>query len=325
MEKFTATAVAHPNIAFIKYWGIKDHEITIPANGSISMNLAGLESKTTVEFLAEQQSDQLTLNGKNITEIGLERVSKILDFVRLAGKINFAAKVISENNFPTGSGIASSASGFAALALASSVAAGLNLETNSLSSLARLSSGSASRSIPGGFVEWIQGEDHKSSYSKSIAPPDHWKLADCIAIVNQKHKPIGSLAGHQLANTSPLQTARIQDTERRLDICRQAILNKDFIALAEIMEIDSNIMHGVMMSSSPSLFYWDPPTLEIMRSVAEWRNNGLPVAYTIDAGPNVHVICNQENMKTVSDQLKEIPGVINVLSATPGGPAKIIN
>ncbi len=325
MQNLKATSLAHPNIAFIKYWGIKDHELTLPVNGSISMNLAGLETKTTVEFIDDQQKDELQLNGKEISGAGLDRVTKILDFVRLAAKIKLAAKVVSENNFPTGSGIASSASGFAALAMAASTAAGLSLETAALSSIARLSSGSASRSIPGGFVEWFQGEDHSSSYSKSIAPQDHWKLADCIAIVNQEHKPIGSMAGHRIATSSPLQSARIQDTDRRLDICRQAILKKDFTALAEIMEIDSNIMHGVMISSSPSLFYWDPPTLEIMRSVTDWRKDGLAVAYTIDAGPNVHVICNQDNMEPVSDRLKTIPGVNQVLTAIPGGPAKIID
>lgn len=324
MQFNKATAIAHPNIAFIKYWGIKDFKLTLPVNGSISMNLAGLESKTTVEFTSDLKADTLILNGENITGSGLDRATIILNSVRKLAGNKIYAKVISDNNFPTGSGIASSASGFAALALAASKSIGLNLDSEDLSRLARLSSGSASRSIPGGFVEWFKGKDHHSSFSRSIAPVDHWNLADCIAIVSQKHKKIGSLSGHALADSSPLQKTRIFDVNRRLDICRQAILNKDFTALALVMELDSNIMHAVMMSSTPNLFYWDPPTIEIMKSVQKWRNEGLAVSYTIDAGPNVHVICNQIDINKVKTLLEEIPGIKKVLTALPGGPAKII-
>ena len=323
-KQHSATAVAHPNIAFIKYWGIKDPALTIPDNSSLSMNLAGLESRTTVTFSDGFKTDTLSLNGEDIEGGGLKRAIKILDQVRQTANLEVYAQIISENNFPTGSGIASSASGFAALALAASSAAGLTHDQAELSRLARISSGSASRSIPGGFVEWQAGFNHHSSYAFSIAPPEHWQLADCVAIVSQEHKKTHSLGGHALAHTSPLQQTRVSGTESRLKICRQAILDKDFNALADVTELDSTMMHAVMMTSSPNLFYWQPTTLEIMKAVQQWRAQGLAVCFTIDAGPNVHVICPQEIKEEVSAKLLDMPGVQKVLTAMPGGPAHLV-
>jgi diphosphomevalonate decarboxylase len=232
--------------------------------------------------------------------------------------------VVSENNFPTGAGIASSAAAFAALALASSKAAGLEFDEPALSVLARHGSGSASRSIPGGFVEWQMGEDDKSSYAFSIAPADHWDLADCVAVVNTGHKETGSTQGHPLAATSPLQAARVADAPRRIKTCRDAILERDFEKFASIVEADSDIMHAVMMTSNPALFYWQPATLRVMDSVRAWRAEGLPVFYTIDAGPNVHVITLREKMDEVKAQLMALEGVKDVLTATVGGPAHLL-
>jgi diphosphomevalonate decarboxylase len=222
-----------------------------------------------------------------------------------------------------GAGLASSASAFAALSLAASAAAGLQLDERELSRLARTGSGSACRSVPGGFVEWQAGESDADSYAFSIASPDHWDLVDCIAIVSQAHKPTGSSEGHARAHTSPLQAARQAEVKRLLDECRRAILERDFEALAIVTELDCHQMHAVMMTSAPPLFYWQPATLAIMQAVRTWRRRGTPVCYTIDAGPNVHVICQADMAKEVSGQLKEIPGVLQVLVATPGGPARL--
>jgi diphosphomevalonate decarboxylase len=237
-----------------------------------------------------------------------------------AGKNHFM-RVESENNFPTGAGIASSAAAFAALALAASKAAGLELDEPALSRLARRGSGSASRSVPGGYVEWQMGDSEESSYAFSIAPPAHWDLADCVAIVSREHKQTGSTQGHPLADTSPLQAARVADAPRRVEICRNAILQRDFEKFADISEADSDLMHAVMMTSNPALFYWNPATLRVMRAVREWRATGLPVFYTIDAGPNVHVITLKEEMHKVSEKLKGLDGVQDVLTATVGGAA----
>lgn len=324
MSTHTATAQSSPNIAFIKYWGNRDSGLRLPVNGSISMNLEGLFTRTSVSFQPSLALDELVINGREVTGKGLERVSAILDLVRQSAGIAFRAEVVSENNFPTGAGIASSAAAFAALALAATQAAGLDWSEAAISRLARLGSGSASRSIPSGFVEWKMGTGDQDSFAVSIAPPEHWALADCVAIVAAGHKATGSTEGHALAPTSPLQAARVADAPRRLDLCRRAILERDFAALAEIIELDSDMMHAVMMTSQPQLFYWKPATLAVMETVRSWRRDGLQVAYTIDAGPNVHVICPQSEMVQVAALMGEIPGVTQVLSATVGGPTRLV-
>ena len=322
MKKISTIAQAHPNIAFIKYWGNRDNALRLPVNGSISMNLNGLFTRTTVTFNSSQR-DSLVINEHPVTGKGLERVSSILDLVRGMTNINERAEVSSTNNFPAGAGIASSAAAFAALALASSRAAGLTLSEGQLSRLARRGSGSASRSIPSGFVEWMMGTGDDDSVAVSIAPPEHWALTDCIAIVNASHKKTGSTEGHAIAGTSPLQNARVADTPRRLDICRNAILQKDFETFANIIELDSDIMHSVMMTSNPPLMYLQSATVEIFHQVRCWRAGGLPVGYTVDAGANVHVICLAEYAKEVEKRLRELPGVTDVLAAGAGGAAQL--
>ena len=187
----TATAFALANIAFIKYWGNRDDALRLPANGSISMNLEGLQTRTTVSFQSTLPSDRLSINGREVRGAGLERVACVLDLVRDLAHLDLRAEVVSENNFPSGAGIASSAAAFAALALAASAASSLALDERELSRLARRGSGSACRSIPGGFVEWQAGSGDEDSYASSIAPADHWRLADCIAIVSEAHKSTG--------------------------------------------------------------------------------------------------------------------------------------
>jgi len=288
------------------------------------MNLEGLYSRTRVAFDPQLRHDLFTLNGLSVDGVALQRLSALLDKVRQLAGILIYAQVESRNNFPTGAGLASSASGFAALTLAACGAAGLKPGEGDLSRLARLASGSACRSVPGGFVEWQVGEDHQSSYAFSIAPLQHWDLVDCIAVISQAHKPTSSQEGHALADTSPLQAARLADAPRRLDLCRRAILERDFDALAEVAELDSNLMHAVIITSTPAVFYWHPTTLTVMQAVSNWRKNGLPACYTIDAGPNVHVICLSDWVGQVSERLRQIPGVTEVLTARPGGPARLI-
>ncbi|MFN8435145.1 MAG: diphosphomevalonate decarboxylase [Anaerolineales bacterium] len=320
----SATTQSSPNIAFIKYWGNRDNELRLPVNGSISMNLDGLFTRTSVTLDAFLSSDELVINGKTAGGAALSRVNYILDLVRVRAGKNHFMRVESENNFPAGAGIASSAAAFAALAMAASKAAGLDLSEPELSVLARRGSGSASRSIPAGFVEWKMGNAESDSYAFSIAPAEHWNLVDCIAIVSAAHKKTGSTEGHAIAGTSPLQNARVADANRRLEICRNAILNKDFEAFANIIEHDSDMMHSVMMTSNPPLMYWQAATVEIFHQVREWRASGLPVGYTVDAGANVHVLCLGEYKAEVEKRLREIPGVSNVLVAGVGGAANVV-
>ncbi|MCK6577971.1 MAG: diphosphomevalonate decarboxylase [Anaerolineae bacterium] len=319
----TAHAQAHPNIALIKYWGNRDERLRLPANSSLSFNLSGLQTTTQVTWIEDKSGDSLILNGREARTDELSRVIRHLDMLRSHLGIRGYAHVESGNNFPTGTGIASSASAFAALTAAATSAAGLHLDERTLTTLARLGSGSAARSIPAGFVEWHASDAHEDSYAESIAPADHWTLIDVIAIVSTSHKAVGSTAGHASAATSDLQNARVAGAERRLTQCRSAVLTRDFAALAEVVEEDSNLMHAVMMTSRPPLFYWLPATLAIMAAVRRWRTEGLQVCYTLDAGPNIHCICGPEAAAEVRNRLQSISGVVDIRSAPPGGGVTI--
>jgi diphosphomevalonate decarboxylase len=251
-------------------------------------------------------------------------VGQHLDHVRQLAHSDLRAQVVSRNNFPMGTGIASSASAFAALTLAACTALDLELDEPRLSALARLGSGSACRSIPGGFVEWYSGEDHESSYAASIAAADHWEIIDLVAIVSREHKSVGSTGGHRLADTSPLQAARIGDAARRLDQCCEALLGRDFDSLADVIEQDALMMHAVMLTSRPALVYWLPATLRIIQAVQAWRARGTAVAFTIDAGPNVHLITFGTHRDEVLKLLSELEEVQTVLQAGVGGPAHVV-
>ncbi len=322
MGNLHAAAVANPNIAFIKYWGDRDHRIHLPVNGSISMVMDGLETHTSVSFDPTLRDDSLTLNGISTSGNSLLRVQRFLQYVRdLVGEQIFA-RVESANNFPMGAGIASSASAFAALSLAATRALGMELSEMDLSRLARLGSGSACRSIPGGFSEWIAGSNDSTSFAQSIAPPDHWDLVDVVVIISREHKKVGSIEGHRLASTSPFQNTRVAGANHRLDVCRSALLLKDFDMFADIVEFDSNLMHAVMMTSNPPLFFWEPDSLQLIKEVPHWRKSGLPVCYTLDAGPNVHLITLSEYTDEIKQKISGITNAHNFLTATPGKGAR---
>jgi diphosphomevalonate decarboxylase len=320
-----STAQAHPNIALIKYWGNRDDDLRLPSNGSISLTLDTLTVETSVTFLPELRADDITLNGEPASPESASRITRHLDLVRALADSTTHASIVSRSNFPMGAGIASSAAAYAALTVAAAAAAGLRLTPQDLSRLARRGSGSASRSIFGGYVEWPAGGDDATSYARPLAPAEPWRLIDLVAIVSEEHKTTGSTSGHTLAATSPLQAARVQDTPRRLDACRAAILDRDFPSLARIVEIDSNLLHAVMLTSEPPLQYWHPATLSIMDAVRRWRAQGLGVCYTIDAGPNVHCLCLPGDAPALLMRLSAIPGVQRVLTAGPGPGAALLD
>ena len=228
----------------------------------------------------------------------------------------------SHNTFPMGAGIASSASAFAALTVAA--LADAKISEREMTTLARMGSGSASRSVPSGFVEWHLGTSHEASYAESFAAPEHWPLVDVIAIVSGEHKAVGSTRGHTSSETSDLQPARLSNVSQRLATVKQAILDRDFPTFAAITEEDSNLMHAVMMTSNPPLFYWLPASISVMDAVRRLRADGLNVCYTLDAGPNVHCICTADAADSVAKYVASIPGVVDVLRATPGGPAIVV-
>ncbi len=316
--KLTAEASASPNIAFIKYWGNRDNILRIPVNGSISMTLSGLVTNTSIIIDPSCNSDNAIINGKQASQETLSRISSFLDVLRKKFDRTEYCRIESSSNFPSGAGIASSASAFSALAAAYISALKGSITEHDLSILARQGSGSASRSVFGGFVEWKAGSTSSESFALQIAPPYHWDIVDVIAIVDYAHKKIGSSSGHQLAVSSPFQNARVEGCNQRLNRCRNAILEKNFMELAEISEADSNLMHAVMMTSSPPLLYWRPATVAILHAVRKWRKDGLPVFYTIDAGPNVHCVTTEEHYKTVMSEINALPGIREVIISRPG-------
>lgn len=318
------TAISCSNIAFIKYWGNADHALRIAANPSLSMNLADLTITATVQFNSTFPTDTLTINGESVTGAATRRVFAQMDIIRAKAKINTRAHIETESTFPAGAGIASSAAAFSALAVAGAKAAGLSLTEAELSALARRGSGSASRSVPDGFVEWQAGGTDESSFAVSIAPADHWDLVDVVAIVSSAHKSVGSTGGHAIADSSVLQAARVAGADERFAAAKAAVLTKDLDALGTVIEEDAVMMHGVMMTSRPPLFYWTPATLEIIHAVRQWRAAGLPVYFTIDAGPNVHLICESLHADKVESRAQTLSGVQKTLRSGVGGGTRII-
>ena len=324
-DSLTATARAYSNIAFIKYWGNVDDELRLPANSSLSMNLAELHTTTTVRWSKTLSADHLTINGTFGSPAALQRTARHLHLIRDRFGISHHAEVRSSNNFPMGTGIASSASAFAALSLAAVAALGESMSERELSALARRGSGSAARSIPAGFAQWHAGDSDETSYAVSIAEPDHWDLVDIIAVVSRIHKEVDSTSGHATANSSILQAARVNDAACRLDRARQAMLERDFAQLALVVEEDSNLMHAVMMTSRPPLFYWKAISLDIMLAVQRWRQrDGLHVCYTLDAGPNVHCICEKRDADAVIERLAALHEEIEIFRSAAGPGAHLI-
>lgn len=320
-----ATAVAPANIAFIKYWGQKNPKINLPFNNSISMNLSKCFTVTSCDFSPKYLKDEIFFEGKKIKENQefFIKIVKHLNQVRKLAKSNFKAKVISANSFPSDAGIASSAAGFAALTLAASQALGLNLTQKELSVLARLGSGSACRSIPDGFVEWKKGKNHKSSYARSLAPDSWWEISDIVAIVTNKKKKYSSSFGHLLAPTSPYFKKGLNLLPQRIKKVKKAIKNKNLELLGQIIEEEALDLHIIAMSSNPPLFYWEGKTLEIIKKVREWRKKGLPAYFTIDAGPSVHIICEQKYEKIINKKIRGLPGVLKTIINHPAPGAEI--
>lgn len=318
-----ATAISCSNIAFIKYWGNRDAVLRIPLNDSVSMNLSNAITTTTVEFDVNLNEDQIIVGGAPANEVTYKRVVAHLDRVRALTKIETKARVHSQNSFPTGVGIASSASAFAALSLAATHAAGLTLSERELSILARQGSGSACRSIPAGFVEWIAGGSSAESYAVSIAPPEHWDLRDVIAIVSTTEKKIGSSDGHLAAHTSHFLTERIRALPARFHRVRRAILSKDLAMLGPAIEEDAIELHLIAMTSVPPIFYWTPRMVRVIQAVQGWRAEGIAVYFTLDAGPNVHLICEAKDAPQVVELAQSIEDVQQVLVNAPGGAARL--
>jgi diphosphomevalonate decarboxylase len=321
-----AKARARANIALAKYWGKSDVELNLPAVPSISVTLDPLITETTVELRASLKQDEFVLNGEAALGPELKRASELLDRVRALAGTKLRAHVESKNHFPTASGLASSASGFAALAAAARKAAGLPFDAGATSALARQSSASAARSVLGGFVELPAGKPGDAGLcAHSVAPADHWALCIVVAVTSEGRKSVGSTDGMTHTKlTSPYYEPWVSAAPRLADEVRAGLLARDFARVGRAMEQSTLAMHACALAADPGLLYFQPATLAAFAKVRELRADGVAQVYaTMDAGPHVKVLCHAADAAAVSRALAGVPGVLRTLLAAPGGGVEL--
>jgi diphosphomevalonate decarboxylase len=323
-----ATARACANIALVKYWGKRDRALNLPAAGSLSVTLAALTTTTTVRFDPALEADSLELDGAPAPDAALDRLSRWFDGVRRRAGIEAHAQVTSSNDFPTAAGLASSASAYAALALAASRAAGLALDGRELSILARLGSGSAARSIHGGLVRMHAGSaaDGSDAFAEPIPVDPPWPLRMIIAVVGTgaaKEQPSRDAMEH-CAATSPLYRGWLDTVPGDLAAAEAAIAARDLPALGRIAEASALAMHAAAIASRPAILYWQPATIACVEAVWAMRKRGASAWFTIDAGPHVKVLTDGRSARRVAAALRAVPGVGSVIESALGPPAELV-
>ncbi len=323
----SATARACANIALVKYWGKRDAARNLPAAGSLSLTLGSLVTETTVVFDASLAADELILDGAPARPTDVHKISAFLDLIRTTAAITTRARVTSHNDFPTASGLASSASGFAALTVAATTAAGVTLSPRDLSMLARRGSGSAARSIYGGFVRMHAG--HADDGSDAFAEPIVSRLADRVRMViavvgGGAKKSHGSRdAMEHTAATSPYYRAWIDLVPSDLAAAEGALAAGDLAQLGTIAEANALAMHASAMAARPAVIYWQPATLALLAEVRALRERGASAWATMDAGPHVKVLTSIDEADAVAAALRAVPGATEVTISGPGGPATV--
>jgi len=327
-----SSAIAHSNIALIKYWGRSlDHNsnLNIPSNDSVSMTKYGLthdmhlRTHTTIDFSDTYEEDTAILEGEVLIGREMKRILRVVNSLRKYTNIDHKFKMMSKNDFPTQAGLASSASGFAALAIAAVNALDIDFSREEVSTYARIGSGSATRSIHGGFVYWNRGDSHETSFAEQICGPDEFDMNAVVAIVHEGKKDVTSDVGHESAYTSPFNEVRIKKSQEQAREIRKAILDDDLSKVGKMAEENCRYMHAVMMTSDPPLFYWHPNTLKLIKSIQGTREKGLECYFTIDAGPNVHCLCRPEDTHELQKTLEKIECVIKTILIRPADDSSV--
>lgn len=319
MTDYQGAYRAHTNIALIKYWGKADNDLFIPTTSSLSLTLNALYTDTRVTFSSDISADEFYLNGKEKNELETKKISAFLDMFRQEANTDMRAKVESINHVPTAAGLASSSSAFSALAAASRQALKLDhISDQMLSTYARRGSGSATRSIYGGFVEWQKGTASHNSMAVKIDDAT-WDIGMVIMAINTKEKRVSSREGmaHTL-KTSPFYKEWVRQNMIDLERIKQAIADQDFQLLGEIAEANAMRMHATTMASDPSFTYFEPATIQAIQAVQDLRASGVLAYYTIDAGPNVKVLCRASQMDQVEAFLAEQFQNMDFIQTTPG-------
>ena len=308
------TAHAHPNIALVKYWGKQEKPGNLPATPNLSITLAGL---TTVTHVSDAASDTFVLNSKATSDPKLVRWLE-----HLRGTFDVPPlQVESGNDFPTSAGLASSASGFAALITAINAHCDLGLNQEMCSEWARVGSASAARSIFGGFVALVPPQWQ----AIPMAKPDHWPLEVVVAVTSNEPKSVNSGEGMERSRlTSPFYNAWVRDATTNFAAASQAIERRDFATLAAVAELNCLKMHSIMLTSQPTLSYWTPASIACMDRVRSLREKGHDVFFTVDAGPQIKAVCLPASADAVASALSETPGVLEVIRSPLGEGARVI-
>ncbi|MFM1538583.1 diphosphomevalonate decarboxylase [Helcococcus bovis] len=313
---------AHANIALIKYWGKENEELIIPKNNSLSLTLDSLYTETEVAFI-DGEKDVFYLDDELQDERHTLKISKFIDLFRK--KSNNFSKVLvkSYNHVPTAAGLASSASGFSALAVALNELFELNLDKTELSKYARRGSGSASRSIFGGFVEWKKGYDDETSYAEKVDDAN-WDVAMIILVLNDSKKEISSReAMKKTIETSPLYKGFTDSSIEDIKNIKEAIKNRDFKKMGEIAEHNSMKMHATMLSSNPSIMYFKPDSIRAIEKIKQLKKDGFDVYYTMDAGPNVKILCRDSQIENIVHELKKYFDSNQIIISKVGNDASV--
>lgn len=315
MKKITTISPA--NIGLIKYWGFHDDELYIPNNNNISVTMGNCVTTTTVEVSDNIEKDEISFasqeNDFELTDkstLKSKKAYELIEYVRSLSGSKLKAKVMSHNNFPSDAGIAASASSFSALTVALLHAFGCEEVLNDLEEVSRIArrSGSASsaRSIMGGFVELIAGSNDKESYAFQLADENHWKIVDVVAVVDDRKKNVSTTEGHLRSKNNPYYKTRIEEMQDRINRVRTGILEKNITLLGEAIEQEALSMHAITMTSTPPALYWEPATIALMKDIIKWRENGEIESYfTIDAGPNIHIISEAKELSKLNKKLSD--------------------
>ncbi|WP_163193052.1 diphosphomevalonate decarboxylase [Clostridium thermarum] len=322
-----ATVKANTNIALIKYWGKRDEKLFLPMNSSLSITLDKFYTTTTVEFDEYFESDIFLLNNRVAGTKESSKVFNFLDKIRELAGTKMRARVRALNNVPTAAGLASSASGFAALAAAGAKALNLKLDERELSILARQGSGSACRSIYGGFVEWQKGveTDGSDSYATQLLPEQRWNISILSVLVASKEKKVSSREGMKnTVETSPFYSGWLNTVEDDLKNAKEAIRARDFQRLGNVVEANALKMHATMLGAKPPILYWQGGTVEVIHHIQYMRTCGFSAYFTIDAGPNVKVLCPPEEERRMYEELLKLPAVEEILVCHPGSGIQYI-
>ncbi len=320
----SATAKACANIALIKYWGKQDAESNSPATPSLSLSLDGLTTTTTVKRIdgdTRKILDTFLINDETVSDSVAKRLTAYLDLWRDRGLIEGRFSVESHNSFPTGAGLASSASGFAALAMALSALATKQLNRRQISRLARRGSGSAARSIPGGIAAMPATSDPGAT---CLIPAEEVPWGMVVAEVKSTPKSVGSTEGMNLSrDTSPYYSQWLATAKRDYQAMKIAIQERDFTAIGTLAEANSHAMHACMVATRPALIYWNDLTLRLLHEMTKWRSGGLETYATIDAGPHVCFFSKRADLDQLLDLVKRVEGV-KVATLNLPGPAALI-